>query len=361
MESPIQEGYLILADISEYTSFLAENELDHAPAILNNVLTLLVNQMTPTLKLAEVEGDAVFLYLPAAAISRGELLLELIEDCYSAFRDKQRMMQHNATCPCKACRSISQLDLKFITHFGSYVLQHLAGTQKPVGTSVNLAHRLLKNEVAKATGWRGYALFSEPCLSQLGLMLEGLHEQTEHYEHLGAVRTGSFDLDECYEERVAHRRIVLAPEEADISITFDFAEPPPIVWDWLNDPHKRNVWFKGADWTVVERPGGRTGPAAQNHCKNSKATEHVLDWHPFSYATVRLVRGSIDILITDQLEMIGGGTRLCRSMQLQGSWPRWMLRPLMRMLALQLMQVDKAFHTLNQHMVKAKAQEIAYA
>ena len=361
MESPIQEGYLILADISGYTSFLAENELDHAPAVLNNVLTLLVNQMTPTLKLAEVEGDAVFLYLPAAAISRGELLLELIEDTYSAFRDRQRMMQHNATCPCKACQSISQLDLKFIAHFGPYVMQHLAGSQKPVGTCVNLAHRLLKNGVAEATGWRGYALFSEQCLSRLGMPLENLHEETEHYEHLGAVRTGSFDLDARYQERVAHRRIVLTPEEADINITFDFAGPPPIVWDWLNDPHKRNVWLKGADWVVVKRPRGRTGPAAQNHCKNSKATEYVLDWHPFSYATVRIVRGSINVLVTDQLEAIDGGTRLSRSMQLQGAWPRWMLRPLMKMLALQLLQVDKAFHTLNQFIVEAEAQERAYA
>lgn len=358
MEPPIQEGYLVLADISGYTSFLAENELDHAPAVLHNILTLVVDRLTPTMKLAEVEGDAVFVYAPSSSISRGELLLELIEDTYSAFRDRQQTMQHNATCPCKACQSISQLDLKFITHFGSYVLQqHRGGTQKPVGTCVNTAHRLLKNGVAEATGWQGYALFSEESLSQMGVPLEGLHEETESYEHIGAVQTWSFDLDKCYRERVEHRRIVLAPEDAHVSVTFDFDGPPPIVWDWLNDPHKRTAWMSGSDWDVGTRLRGRTGTASQNHCRNNKFTEHILDWHPFSYLTVGLRRGIIDVLITDQLEPVEGGTRVCRTMRLEGSWPRGVLRPLMKLMAGQLLRVEKGFQTMNRLMVEAGERE----
>jgi hypothetical protein len=64
-------------------------------------------------------------------------------------------MQHNATCPCKACQAISSLDLKFVSHHGEYVLQNITGMSKPVGSCVNLAHRLLKNNVRKETGWRG--------------------------------------------------------------------------------------------------------------------------------------------------------------------------------------------------------------
>lgn len=361
MEPPIQEGYLVLADISGYTSFLAENELDHAPAIMKNILTLLVDRMTPTLELAEVEGDAVFMYAPAERISRGELLLELIEDTYCAFRDSRRTMQHNATCPCKACRSISQLDLKFITHFGPFVLQHIKGAEKPVGTCVNLAHRLLKNGIADATGWCGYALFSEQSLARMGVPLEDLYEATERYEHLGVVRTGSLNLDECYRERLDNRRIVLTPEDADVSVTFDFSGPPPIVWDWLNDPHKRNAWMKGADWSPMARRKGRTGTASRNHCKNSNFTEYIIDWRPFNYATVQLRKGSLDILLTDRLEPVGGGTRVCRSMRLEGSWPRWILRSLMKQMAVRFMQVEDGFRTMNQLMVKAGEREPVYA
>ena len=127
MESAIQHGYLVLADISGYTSFLAESELDHAPYIMHSILSHLVQQLTPTLDLAEVEGDAVFAYAPASTISRGELLLELIEATYVAFRDQQQTMQHNAVCPCKACQAIPTLGLKFVTHYGDYVLQDVAG------------------------------------------------------------------------------------------------------------------------------------------------------------------------------------------------------------------------------------------
>jgi len=361
MEQSIQEGYLVLADISGFTSFLAENELDHAPAILHNVLTLLVDRLTPTLKLAEVEGDAVFVFAPAASISRGELLLELIEDTYCAFRDCQRTMQHNATCPCTACQAISQLDLKFVTHFGPYVLQNIAGSQKPLGTSVNLAHRLLKNGVTEATGWHGYALLTEQSLSRMGMPLGGLYEATESYEHLGTFRTGSLNLDGRYRELVEHRRVVVAPEAADINVTVDFPEPPPIVWDWLNDPHKRNDWMDGADWCTGVRQGGRTGAASQNHCRNSKFTEIILDWRPFSYSTVRLQRGPIAVMLTDRLEPVGDGTRVCRSMRLEGAWPRWMLRPLMKQMAGRLMRVEKGFNTLNRLMMEAGEREALYA
>ena len=56
MESAIQRGYLVLADISGYTSFMAESELDHAQGILRNILTLLIDQLTPTLELAKLGG-----------------------------------------------------------------------------------------------------------------------------------------------------------------------------------------------------------------------------------------------------------------------------------------------------------------
>ena len=79
MDNSIQQGYLVLADLSGYTSFLAENELDHSEAILQGVLKLLMDHLTPTLTLAEVEGDAVFVYAPASSVSRGELLLELVD------------------------------------------------------------------------------------------------------------------------------------------------------------------------------------------------------------------------------------------------------------------------------------------
>ena len=152
MSQNLDRGYLLLADISGFTAFLADSELDHAQAILGQVLETLVSNLTPTMTLSEVEGDAVYVYGLESRISRGELVAELVEATYAAFRDLQRNMLRNATCPCRACRSIGELDLKFITHFGEFAFREVAGQVAPIGSSVNLAHRLLKNGVAEATG-----------------------------------------------------------------------------------------------------------------------------------------------------------------------------------------------------------------
>src|SRR5262245_20870015 len=256
MEPTIQRGYFVLADISGYTSFMAGNELDHVQGILNNILRLIVQHLTPTLTLVEIEGDAVFAYTPQSRMPRGETLLELIETTYATFRDRQKTMQRNATCICNACQAIHTLDLKFVTHYGEYVLQDVMGHDKPIGSCVNLVHRLLKNSVAKATGWRGYSLFSEQSLKQMGIWPKEMHAEVETYEHLGEVQTYSTNLDMRYNELTEMRRTQLRPEEADVTITHRFSAPPPLVWDWLNDPMKRNLWMRGASWSVKERPRG---------------------------------------------------------------------------------------------------------
>lgn len=326
MESTIQRGYLILADISGYTSFMAESELEHAQGISRNILTLLIDQLTPMLELAEVEGDAVFAYVLDNKVSRGELLLELIEAAYVAFRDCQQTMHHNATCPCRACQAIPSLDLKFVLHHGEYVLQNITGIDKPVGSCVNLAHRLLKNKVREETGWRGYVLFSEESLTRMNIRPERLHDGSETYEHLGSIRTCSLDLDARYRELIDERRLLLTAEEADVVLEHVFSAPLPVVWDWLNDPPKRTLWMKDSSWIVKERPHGRTGPSAQNHCTNGNILEHVLDWRPFRYYTVGYKTRLLSLLITGELESVAIGTRVQWRAKFQSPLPRWLLR-----------------------------------
>ena len=60
METKTQHGYLVLADISGFTWYVAGTELEHANEILTEVLELIVARFTPTLTLSKLEGDAVF-------------------------------------------------------------------------------------------------------------------------------------------------------------------------------------------------------------------------------------------------------------------------------------------------------------
>ncbi len=84
----MQHGFLVLADISGFTSYVAQTELEHADDILSELLKLLVSRLTPTLTLVEVEGDAVYVSAPEARLPNGETLLELYESTYTAFKDR---------------------------------------------------------------------------------------------------------------------------------------------------------------------------------------------------------------------------------------------------------------------------------
>ena len=290
MEPKPQHGYLVLADISGYTSYLAGVELDHAQGVLTDLLETIVASFKALLTISKLEGDAVFGYVPEVQVSRGETLIEFVEASYMAFRDRQDGIRRRTTCTCNACRAIPTLDLKFIIHHGDYMAQSIAGIAELVGSDVNLVHRLLKNHVGEQTGWRAYALFTGPSLEHLVAPCDprDLHAHTETYEHLGEVQTYSLDLHKRQAELSATRHIVVAGQDADLILDYDFPVSPAVLWDYLNDPPKRDAWSPGKRWSAGVRPGGRTGPGAQNHCahgKQSTSTEEIVDWKPFEYAT----------------------------------------------------------------------------
>jgi Protein of unknown function (DUF2652) len=228
-----QHGYLVLADISGYTSYLAGVELDHAHEILSDLLETIVGGLKSLLTIAKLEGDAVFGYVPEARVSRGETLFEWVEATCAAFRDRQEAVRRRTTCNCNACRSIPTLDLKFITHYGSYIVQTISGIHELVGSDVNLVHRLLKNHIAETTGWRAYALFTAPALEHLAVPCDprSLRVQSETYEHLGSIETASLDLHERYQALTAARHIVISPQEAHVTKVYEIAAPPAVVWD----------------------------------------------------------------------------------------------------------------------------------
>jgi len=342
MNNETQHGYLVLADISGYTSYLAGTELTHARDILTELLELIVQRFKPLLNIVKLEGDAVFAHVPKTKILRDETLLEMMESTYLAFRDRVEGIRRRTTCQCNACKQIPTLDLKFIAHFGEYVLQNVSGIKELVGSDVNLVHRLLKNHVAEATGWKAYALFTEAGLTQLNVKLENLHEQVESYEHLGEVKTYSLNLRARYQELIEARRVFISPEEADFIVTRTIRASPVIVWEWMNDIQKRLQW-EGNEIRPLIRPGGRTGVGAQNHCAHGKnvSVQTVLDWHPFEYYTI----DSSMVIMSGHLEDHGQETQLNHCIKLKTSLPRWLTRPLAKFIFKQA-KLEDQFDTL---------------
>jgi len=126
-------------------------------------------------------------------------MLELLDSTYLVFRDSARAMYEGATCPCRACKAIPTLDLKFFVHHGEYVVQKVAGIIDLMGNDVTLIHRLAKNRVTESTGWNGYVLFTGNCLERMQADKKPFVQQAENYEHLGAVETYVMDMHVRYD------------------------------------------------------------------------------------------------------------------------------------------------------------------
>jgi class 3 adenylate cyclase len=193
-------GLLLFADISGYTAFLEAVAASHPemtspggevpPAfpIMTSLLDVVLKRIRPPFLLADLEGDAVFWYAPGDQL-KGEAakLLRVVQSAYGAFRARvdEAMVLHKHDC--HACRLFPSLELKFIVHYGHFLVERIAGRTQLVGPAINAAHRLLKNSITETTGDRRYVFMSDAAVNHLGLMPEVgiLHE--ERYADVGSI------------------------------------------------------------------------------------------------------------------------------------------------------------------------------
>lgn len=142
----MKNSLLFIPDISGFTHFVQTTEAEHAQHVIAELLEILINSNTQDLQLAEVEGDALFFFKEKEVPSQEKLLAQ-IETMYTAFYSHLKMLEKNRICPCKACASAINLNLKIIVHSGILQFMEVQGRKKPFGESVITAHRLLKNSI----------------------------------------------------------------------------------------------------------------------------------------------------------------------------------------------------------------------
>lgn len=190
----VEQGFLVLADISGFTAFVTDTELEHGAQIIAVLLEVVIRHLPPPLEVQEVEGDAVFALGPDRSSLSPVILLDGFADTFVAFKTRQREMQAMETCPCNACRKASRLNLKIVAHHGAFLRQIVGGRNRVAGPDVILVHRLLKNGLGRADA---YVLLTEAAVQSMGVdpIEAGLQSHTESYEHLGTVRcfVGDFE------------------------------------------------------------------------------------------------------------------------------------------------------------------------
>jgi Protein of unknown function (DUF2652) len=278
----IERGYPLLADITGFVPFVMQSEVDHASEIIQELLEFIITRISTVFTVAQIDGDAIFAYAPQERLARGETLFELLETTYIAYKDQLLQVSRVRTCGCNACRNASKLDLKFAVHYGEYIPNEIQKQFDLIGLApLFIRRREWKESVKEATAWRGYALFTQDCLTQLGLHPDDLHAAEIPG---GSVRAFGLNLESRYKSMLEHRRVLVTDEDALYSFEMEFPIAPTELWNWINEPEKRTQWYL-LHWTARTRPNGRTGAGAVNHCYHGigDTLETVLDWHPFEY------------------------------------------------------------------------------
>jgi len=154
---------LFIPDISGFTEFVQSTEAAHSQHVIAELLELLIQANQLDLQLAEIEGDALFFYKEEQIPSQ-EMLLAQIEHLFTAFYSHLKLLEKNRVCPCNACATAPNLQLKVIVHSGDLQFIDVQGNHKPFGPAVIEAHRLMKNSVESDN----YVLFSEALMNTVG-------------------------------------------------------------------------------------------------------------------------------------------------------------------------------------------------
>ena len=313
MAATPETGFLVLADLTGYTAYLAGSEIEHAPMIAGDLLETIVGRLDPPFRLAKFEGDAGFLFVEDGR-AEGSLLLDAVEASYLAFRRRLRSIDAATNCTCSSCRLAPRLDLKLFLHHGSYVHSRIAGRDEIAGSDVILVHRLLKGAVASEARTAGFALLTTAAVESLGLdpTALGMTAASESIEHLGHVSTFVWDLEARWQAESGQRRLDAA--DGDIVLDVDATLPgeASIVWAHLTTPALRSLWE--GPMVVEEIPvAGRRGVGTVSQCVTGRLAtlEEIVDWQPYDHIGWRLAVPVVGpVGATVDLESVEDGTRV---------------------------------------------------
>jgi hypothetical protein len=308
----LTSGYLLLADLSGYTSYLAESDPEHGPLIAGDFIETVVGRLRGAFRLEKLEGDAAFFWADAGRVT-GSTLLDMVDAAYFAFRRRLHSVKQATTCACEACQRIPGLDLKFVCHRGDVLRQRIAGRSELAGRDVIVAHRLLKGTTTERADAHNYLLVTDAAMvaldmDPLALDMIGL---TETYDDLGPVQCHLLDLGRRW---AGEQRQPAGPRPAGVRLSRTERMLPLVpasAWDLITSPARRMAWEGIA--SVDEEVPGRRGIGAISSCVvgRLKTVEEIVDWRPFEALARRTRHPDLGNLTTlYRLTEVATGTHL---------------------------------------------------
>jgi hypothetical protein len=302
----LQEGALVLADISGYSKFIAQTEVDHSWSILHELLDTMVRALQGRMDVSQVEGDAI---LFISGLSTAEVVAAA-EQTFIAFHRRLRDMRAVTTCPCGACANIGMLKLKFVVHHGRFSRQRLGSVEQLHGADVIVAHRLLKNTVPS----KEYLLVTDAVLSRLPDAMRA--QFTPHQEEfdLGVISGGYREIAHLWAEAEAKERKHVDPDEAMVTSDVVIEAPVQLCYAEMLKPEVMQHYLFADDVEAIPGARGET-LASEFHCHHGGelVTMRVVSLVPDTELTL-VADKPTTMYVTSRLSDAGSGrTRLVRS------------------------------------------------
>jgi hypothetical protein len=146
------KGLLFIPDISGFTRFVNEIEIEHSRHIIQQLLEVLINANRLGLEISEIEGDAILFYKFGQPLELSEIYKQ-VEHMFCEFHRHLNAYDSRKICQCRACVSAVGLTLKVITHYGEFTTYNVKNFSKLIGKDVIVAHQLLKNDIEQHEYW----------------------------------------------------------------------------------------------------------------------------------------------------------------------------------------------------------------
>jgi hypothetical protein len=244
----MKKSLLFIPDISGFTEFIQETEVAHSQHVIAELLEILIDATAKEFQLAEVEGDALFFYKEEEILSL-EKLLAKVETMFAAFYGHLKLLETNRICPCNACATAPNLDLKIIAHSAELQFITVQDSRKPFGSPVIEVHRLMKNSIDS----ENYILLSKELANNIQLP-ENYHSRlfdfisgSDNYD--GKVLRYIFSV-------IDKKELKLKPLEQAKKIQFDtppflfsekeFPISAPHLLEFITNFTYRHLWVQGS-------------------------------------------------------------------------------------------------------------------
>lgn len=228
------QAILLVADISGYTRFMKFHtiSINHAKQIVVRLLKALIKASKPPLKVAELEGDAVFFYALSSEkniVKTAEQVKTQIIQLFNSFNNELDILKKMDLCKCDACVQAGDLKLKQVVHMGEVELEKIHKSEKLFGLDVIVVHRMLKNSVPS----NEYVMMTNPAYTNF-IDFYGMKPEPfkENFEGIGEVDTLVFYPDDILNKLGFAEREKPAPSLIE-KITWELKIMPRTFLDLL--------------------------------------------------------------------------------------------------------------------------------